>query len=107
MAFEPKAWKNYCPECGEQRVLKMSGGAFSCAKCGCEFRHNWQAWMFAGVPFCVVFVALLLDLTAVVSLPRALFISLIIVSMIANRLTADHLYRVVKHGICPDENDAA
>ena len=105
MAFEPTAWKIYCPECGQRKISKSAAG-FVCPECGCEFRHNWRAWIIAGTPFCVLVLVVMLMVTSVLPDSRSLVIFLVIVSMIVGFMSHD-FYRVVKHGHSADDDEAA
>jgi hypothetical protein len=60
MAFEPTAWKIYRPECGQRKIGKSADGSFVCSECGCEFRHNWRAWIIVGTPSCVLALVVML-----------------------------------------------
>lgn len=110
MEFEPTAWKIYCPECGQRKIGRAADGSFSCPECGCEFRHNWTAWAIAGTPFCVLFLAVMLDFVSLVSVSRSVIMCLVVVSMVVIFVAPD-VYRVVKRGHSEedsaDENDAA
>jgi Mn2+/Fe2+ NRAMP family transporter len=111
MAFEPTAWRLYCPECGHLKISKTPDGSFSCPVCGCEFRHNWKAWIITGTPFCALFLIVMLDFMSLVSPSRGLIISLVVVSMVVAFVSPDS-YRVVKHGQLAkedsvDQKDAA
>jgi len=64
----------------------------------------------AGTPFCLAFLLFMLEICGVMSVPKALFISLLVVSAVAGFLSPD-FYRVVKHGhsedALHDEKDSA
>ena len=106
MAFEPTAWRIGCPECGDRRIAKTTDGSFDCTNCGCVFRHNWRAWILGGMPFCLTFVTLMLEVTSVVEVPRGLWNALLVLSMIALWFASSRLYRVTKHGDSVDEDKA-
>jgi uncharacterized membrane protein YesL len=104
MAFEPTAWKIYCPECGQRKIGKAADGSFCCSECGCEFRHNWKAWVIAGAPFCMLALVIMLDVTSLVSVSRSVVTLLVVVSIVIVFIAPD-FYRVVKHG--HSEEDSA
>jgi hypothetical protein len=100
MAFEPSSWKIYCPDCVQRKIGKTVDGSFSCTKCGCEFTHNWKAWITRGVPMCLLFLFLMLQVTECFSAPRGLIISLVIMGIIVSFLGPDP-YLIIKHGDLP------
>ncbi len=103
--------RNYCPECGEEiNLIKTPSGAFCCTECGCEFTHNWRAWLIIGVPISIFALVAIVEAATLRLLPQWVHWTFLALSVGAIWLSPDW-YSILKHGRLPkdsrDETDAA
>ena len=97
MGFEPQEWRLICPECGHTKIGKTPVGSFACVQCGCEFKHNWKAWILVGTPWFLLLAFLLTVFSTLSSLPDKYFYALLLVCIVAYFVSPD-FYKVLKHG---------